>query len=157
MNNNKEETGKYFMEAELAFRSYEPKELKVGMTFLHNITEHLPEPIYSFFTLEELPVDHDAFMATYGAPVHMFIIQADDDTQMLALPMNIGLIIVGSEENYEYKPITDSIINIILNDYDGYVDILCDENGNILHQGEKVVLAFSDDWEEEEPDEDDED
>lgn len=154
--NNEQETGKYFMEAELAFRNYEPKELKVGMTFLHQITEHVPEPVYEFFTLKEVPDDAHAFMATYGTPVHMFVIQADNEAEVLALPMNIGLLIIGDEEECEYIPLTDSHINIMLNDYDGYIDILCEEDGSIIHEGEKVILSYPDDWSEDEEDDEEE-
>lgn len=146
METNNQETGKYFMEAELAFRNYEPQELKVGMTFLYQITDGIPEPVYDFFTLREVPEDHHAFMAKYGTPVHMFVIQADNDAEVLALPMNIGLLLVGDEEDCNYVPLTDSDINRMLNDYDGYIDILCEEDGTIIHQGEKVILSLPDEW-----------
>src|SRR5574339_215689 len=156
METNKQETGKYFMEAELAFRNYEPRELKVGMTFLHQITDGLPEPVYDFFTLREVPEDPHAFMVKFGTPVHMFVIQADNDAEVLALPMNIGLLLVGDEEDCNYVPLTDNDINVMLNDYDGYIDILCEEDGTIIHEGEKVILSFPNDWEEGEEEDEEE-
>ena len=68
--------------AEFAIESYLPDELQEGMLFINRISVGVVEPYVELFELEELPEDHDAFMAKHGAPVELVII--DDEEEILA-------------------------------------------------------------------------
>jgi hypothetical protein len=144
-NNNEENT--YLVEGEFAFKSYHPEELKPGMHFLSSIKVGVLEPEHLFFTLEHVPEDEDLFMSLYGAPVHVFIMSADEEMETYAEPKQIGWF--NSPDSEVLLPITDREMNIILNEHDGYLDVECDETGDIiLYEGKVIISYLSEDEEE---------
>jgi len=136
----------YHIEGEFAFKSYLPDKLKVGMHFLTSVSIGILEPEHLFFTLEEVPQDEEMFMSMHGAPVHVFLV--DEDEKPLADPKEIGWFNDGDPE--DLKPITDEQITKILNDDDGFMDIECDENGELIYYEDKVIISYLSDEEEEE-------
>jgi hypothetical protein len=141
----------YLLEGELAFVSYMPLELEIGMHFLSKITVGVIEPISLFFTLEHIPEEPELFMSLYGAPVKMVITIPGDDEEILAESEEIGWFDECSEcDEGELVPLSDVHINIIINEYDGRVDLMCDEDGDIATTDGKVIISFVEIEEEEE-------
>jgi hypothetical protein len=75
--------------------------------------------------LEEIPEDQDAFMATNGAPVDIFII--DDDENILAVEEDFAWWDEGPWTD-ELREISLDDINFILQECDGYIDIEISED-----------------------------
>lgn len=132
---------KYLVESEFIFSSYNPSKLLKGMTFISKVSFCLPEPEFKFFTLEETPEDEDIFKQSFGAPVIVNIITTGDDGEIIALQEEIGYFDDGGDT---LVPITDEQINIILNQYDGKMNIECDETGDpILYEGNVIISYLS--------------
>jgi len=143
-----EQEDTFLIEGEFAFKSYMPDELKLGMHFLTQVAVGLLEPEWLFFTLEGIPEDEEMFMSLYGAPVHLFLI--GENHKSLVDNKAIGWFDDGESE--EAHPITDAEITKILNDYNGFMDIESDEDGNPLLFDGKVIISYlsnSDEGEEE--------
>jgi hypothetical protein len=131
----------YNYEAELVLRSYMPKELEKGMLFL-SITEHETK----LWKLETIPFDKEKFLVEHGAPMEVCIVDGGD---ILAEPHEIGWWDEG-EHTDELRPLSLDDINIIINEYDGWLDIEIHESfydeeistiiPNFVEQ--KVVLKF---------------
>lgn len=137
--------------AEISLSSYLPDELQEGMLFINRISVGVVEPYVELFELEELPEDHDAFMAKHGAPVNVIIITPDDGN-VRAVQDNIGWWDEG-EDSDEYREVTLDDINYLLREFDGYVDIEFDDDEDIVLIEGKVVLSLVpdeewDDWDE---------
>lgn len=135
--------------AEFAIKSYLPQELEVGMLFVNRISVGVIEPYVELFELEEIPEDPDAFMAKHGAPIELIIITPEDGN-VRAVQENIGWWDEG-EDTDELRDITLEDINYILREFDGYVDIEFDDDGDIVLHDNKVVLSLVpdeefDDW-----------
>ncbi len=132
----------YNYEAELVLRSYMPKELEKGMLFVR-VTEH--ETI--LWELETIPFDKEKFLVEHGAPMEVCII--DENGDILAEPHEIGWWDEGVHVD-ELRPISLKDINVIINEYDGWLDIEIHESfydeeistiiPNFVEQ--KVVLKF---------------
>jgi hypothetical protein len=141
----------YLIEGELAFRSYEPAHLKVGMHFLSKITVGIIEPQANFFTLEHVPEDEELFMSLYGAPVKLIIVSLDGEEGVLATNKEIGWF--EDSEKMVLHHITDQEINKIINEYDGKMDLECTEDGDIILYEGKVIISYLSSPEEEEGEE----
>jgi hypothetical protein len=134
--------------AEISLSSYLPPELEVGMLFINRISVGVVEPYVELFELEELPEDHDAFMAKHGAPVELVII--DEDGDLLASHDEIGWWDDGGDE---YRDVTLDDINYLLRELDGYIDIEVDENYGVVLIEDRVIITLAsedefDDWDE---------
>ena len=141
------EQGKYLVEAEFIFSSYDPPKLLPGMSFITKLTAALPEPELYYFTITGTPEDEEIFKQSNGAPVIMNIITTGHGGEIIALQQEIGLF----DDDVELKPITEEQINIILNQYGGTMLVECDETGDpILYDG-KVIISYLSETEEEEP------
>jgi hypothetical protein len=137
MESNKEEE-KFLVEGEFIMSSYDPPKLLKGMTFVTKVVAGLPEPELLFFTLWDDNVDKYAFMAINGAPVTLNIITTGKDGEIIALQDEIGLF----DGNGDLRNITDHEINVIINQYDGVMNIECDKTGDpILYDG-KVIISY---------------
>jgi len=136
----------YLTEGEFAFTSYMPTKLKVGMTFITQVTVGVLEPEYLFFRLEHVPEDEEMFMSLYGAPVVLSVISMNIDEETLADPKEIGWF----NDGEDIHPITDKEINTILNDYEGFLDIESDETGDVILLDGKVIISYLSESEEEE-------
>jgi len=128
----------YLTEGEFAFVSYVPSELKVGMHFLHQVTVGLIEPEWIFFTLEEVPEDEDMFMSLYGAPVLVYVVSTEDGTEVLANPKEIRLF----DDGGELVPISDAIMTEIINKDEGFMDIECDDTGDVILFEGSVIISY---------------
>ena len=140
-----------WLSVEIALKSYLPLELKEGMLFVNRISVGIMEPYVELWALEEVPEDADAFMATNGAPVELFII--NDDEELLATEEELGWWDEGQHTD-ELREISLDDINYLLRDCDGYIDIELSENdeepGVILFE-DRVILRVpesDDDWDE---------
>lgn len=133
--------------AQLIFKSYIPFELKKGMLFINVLHSGTFKETYELWTLKEIPSDINKFLEQNGAPIDLFIIDEDEENTILASPEEIGWFDFGEEISI-LTDISLKELNIILNEYDGYVDIDIDEedyeNGIItpLQEQNKVVLKF---------------
>lgn len=134
---------------EIIMKSYLPSELEEGMLFVNRISVGVIEPYVELFELEELPDDKDAFMAKYGAPVELFII--DDTEDIIATDEEFGWWDEG-EHTEDLREITLDDINLILREYEGYVEIEMeedDENSLIpVYYDEEIVLRLPEEEEE---------
>jgi hypothetical protein len=136
---------------EIVLKSYLPFTLEEGMLFVNRISVGIMEPYVELWALEEVPEDADAFMATNGAPVELFII--DDDEELLATEEELGWWDEGQHTD-ELREISLDDINYLLRECDGYIDIELSENdeepGPILFE-DRVILRVpesDDDWDE---------
>jgi hypothetical protein len=140
----------YNYEAELVLRSYLPKKLEKGMLFA-TVNEHGT----TLWELEAIPGDKDRFLVENGAPMEICII--DENGDILAEPHEIGWFDEG-EHTEELRPISLEDINIIINEYEGWLDIEIYESfydeeistiiPNFVEQ--KVVIKFLTEEEEDE-------
>jgi len=128
----------YLTEGEFAFVSYMPTKLKVGMAFLSRLDIGVTQTLWNYFTLEEVPEDEQMFMSVHGAPVHMFI--TDEEGGSISDKSGIGWF--HSDDTEELHPITDYEINRILNEYDGFMDVECDFDGNVLYYEDKIIISY---------------
>jgi hypothetical protein len=136
---------------EIVLKSYLPFTLEEGMLFVNRISVGIMEPYVELWALEEVPEDADAFMATNGAPVELFII--DEDEELLATEEQLGWWDEGQHTD-ELREISLDDINFILRECDGYIDMeISDETedpGVILFE-DRVILRVpesDDDWDE---------
>ena len=132
----------YNYEAELVLRSYMPKKLEKGMLFL-SVNEHETK----LWELETIPDNKDRFLVENGAPMELCII--DENGDILAESHEIGWFDEG-EHTDELRPTSLDDINIIINEYEGWLDIEIHESfydeeistiiPNFVEQ--KVVIKF---------------
>jgi hypothetical protein len=141
--NSEQET--YLVEGEFAFTSYMPTELKVGMQFITRITAGVLDPEYLFFTLQEVPEDAEMYMSLYGAPVVLHIVSTDESGEALADPKEIGWF----NDGENILPITDKEINVIINEDEGFMDVECDDTGDVILLDGKVIISYLSSEEEE--------
>ena len=132
--------------AEFALKSYLPLELEVGMLFTNRISVGVIEPYVELFELEEIPENPDEFMAKNGVPVHLIIIDENED--VLVTHDELGWWDEG-EHTDELRDITLNDINYSLRELDGYVDVEFDDDGDIVLYNGKVVLSISPAFDEE--------
>lgn len=126
--------------AEIVLKSYLPLELEEGMLFVNRISVGVVEPYVELFELEEIPEDMDDFMAKYGAPVQLFII--DEDENILATDEEIGWWDEG-EYTDELRDITLDDINLVLRAWEGYLAIEIDEETETpVIMEDRVVLSL---------------
>lgn len=129
----------YLVEGEFIFHSFLPAKLEVGMKFITKIGGNGVEPELFVFTLQEVPIEPESFMAINGAPVTINIITTGSDGEIIALHNEIGLFDDG-EGNL--LPITDEQINTIITSYNGVMNVESDETGDpILYDG-KVIISY---------------
>lgn len=104
----------YTYEAELVMKSYMPKRLEKGMLFVKATPDET-----SLFELDHIPFDEEKWLVENGAPVELYIIDGDD---VIAEPHEIGWF-DESEDSDELREVTLNDINLILNEYDGWLEI----------------------------------
>lgn len=150
-----------FILAELVLKSYKPIKLEPGMWFVQKFQTGTRWEHSEVFALDRVPQDEEKFIKENGYPVEPYIIGSDEE--ILAHPHDIGWWDDG-EYSDEYRDITLTDINLILNDYDGEIAIDGDLYGydddecqypedkffaNLVE--DKVILSFpeyEDEWEE---------
>lgn len=149
---------------ELVLKSYMPRQIEPGMWFITKLYQGTDKEYIEIWQQDKYPREPmDDFLARHGAPVEPYLIY---DEQVIAEPHEIGWWDEGPEHE-ELRDIELKDINLILNDWDGFVDIEIDEEdleehdelSPILYAG-KVTMTYLDtyeeDWEDEDPDYDSE-
>ncbi len=138
----------FLVEGEFIISSYDPPNLVKGMNFITIVTAGLPNPEVTYFTLDNEEVDKDTFIGINGAPVILNIITTGEGGEIIALHDEIGVFDDGSKN---LRAITDSEINVIINQYNGIMNVECDETGDpILYEGQVIISYLSDPENEEE-------
>lgn len=133
--------------AELVLKSYKPLELEEGMLFINKIVR---TGFLELFELEEIPEDEEKFITLHGYPVEPYIIMLDENnsTIILATPDQIGWWY--EEEDNEYRDLYLEDLNCIINDYEGMLEIVFEEEeGEIMLIEDKVLIKFVNQEEEE--------
>jgi hypothetical protein len=131
---------------ELVYRNYLPDKLEKGMLFMKILYSGSIKESIVLWTLDKLPDDENTYLSDNGAPIHLYII--DEDDEILAEPEEIGWFDLG-EKFAVLTEISLKEINLILNDYDGILEIEIDEEtfeeediySPVLTYG-KVTLRF---------------
>ena len=147
-----------FYPAELAYRNYMPDELESGMLFMKILHQGTIKESIEVWTLDRVPQDKDRFLSENGAPIELYVI--DEDGELLAEPDEIAWFDLG-EAFMTLTDISLKEINIILNEYDGLVEIeISDEDyeeGYVSpsYQMDKVTLRFLTEYDEDEEEDDD--
>lgn len=146
-----------FYPAELAYRNYMPDELESGMLFMKILHQGTIKESIEIWTLDRVPQDKDRFLSENGAPIELYVM--DEEGEILAEPEEIAWFDLG-EAFMTLTDISLKEINIILNEYDGLVEIeISDEDyeeGYISpsYQMDKVTLRFLTEYDEDEEDDD---
>ena len=147
-----------FYPAELAYRNYMPDELESGMLFMKILHQGTIKESIEIWTLDRVPQDKDRFLSENGAPIELYVM--DEEGEILAEPEEIAWFDLG-EAFMTLTDISLKEINIILNEYDGLVEIeISDEDyeeGYVSpsYQMDKVTLRFLTEYDEDEEDDDD--
>lgn len=146
-----------FYPAELAYRNYMPDELESGMLFMKILHQGTIKESIEIWTLDRVPQDKDRFLSENGAPIELYVM--DEEGELLAEPEEIAWFDLG-EAFMTLTDISLKEINIILNEYDGLVEIeISDEDyeeGYVSpsYQMDKVTLRFLTEYDDEEEDDD---
>jgi hypothetical protein len=141
---------------ELVLKSYMPRQLEIGMWFITKINPGTRKEYSEIWALDKMPLQSmEEFIAANGAPVEPYLIY---DEQVIAEPHEIGWWDDG-EEYDELRDIELRDVNIIINDFDGYVDVEVDEYDfayddelNPILYADKVTMTIPGMYEEEEDD-----
>ena len=139
---------------ELVFKSYKPLELDLNMLFVrrHKIGTFKEE--IEIFPLTKLPRDKDEFIFNNGHPVELYVVYNEyNSTEQLVQPEQFAWFDKGPDTEDLYD-ITIKEINVILNEYNGYVDVEVDDeypDVAILLEG-KAILSFVSSYEDENDD-----
>jgi hypothetical protein len=106
--------------AELVIKNYQPEQLEKGMLFLNILNTSTYKENYEVFSLDKVPRDEEAFIALNGFPIEFLIlINGDED---LIKHEQIGWFDFGEKLDY-LSEISLKEINIILNQFEGWLDI----------------------------------
>jgi len=135
---------------EIIMKSYLPSELEEGMLFVNRISVGILEPYVELWELDDdILEDIDVFMAKHGAPVELLII--DDEGDIIATKEEFGWWDEG-DHTEDLREITLDDINLILRDYEGYVEIEMEEEDECslipVYYDEEIVLRLPQEEEE---------
>jgi hypothetical protein len=144
--------------AELVLKSYMPKQLELGMWFITKLNPGTRKEYSEIWALDKLPLENmEEFIVKHGAPVEPYLIY---DEQVIAEPHEIGWWDDGPEFD-ELRDVELKDINLIINEWDGYVHIEIDEwdfahedEVNPIIYADKVTMSIPDIWDEEEEEDD---
>lgn len=142
---------------ELVLKSYMPKQLELGMWFITKINPGTRKEYSEIWALDKFPLESlEEFIAKNGAPVEPYLIY---DEQVLAEPHEIGWWDDGPDFD-ELRDIELRDVNLIISEFDGYVDVEIDEYDfaheeevNPILYADKVTITVPGMYEEEEEDE----
>lgn len=109
-----------FIPAFLKLKSYKPLRLEKGMIFL------IPGEYITLIELVKIPTDADKWIEQCGYPVEPYIVLPTDpslqEEEILAKPEQIGWM-YEEEEEEERRILSVDDIEIIINHFDGWLDI----------------------------------
>jgi len=139
----------YNYQAKLALRHYIPTKLEVGMLFLIQV-DGSPQLI----TLINVWTDYDIYIKQFGYPVEMYIVEENDESDIICNPEDIGWF----DECEECDSLIEFSLkqaNYILSEYDGLLEIQIDEDSFDedeqiipIYVEEKVIIKYLDENEE---------
>jgi hypothetical protein len=128
------------MIGEIVLISYISNELEIGMLFINRISVGVIEPYIELFELEEIPDNIDEFMSKHGCPIELAII--DEEGDVVIIHDEIGWM----DDGNDLREITLNDVNIILKEYDGYINIEVDEDDDIILYDDKIVLSLNEEF-----------
>lgn len=129
-----------YQTVELVLKSYMPKHLEIGMWFITKINPGTRKEYSEIWALDKLPQDTvEEFVTKHGAPVEPYLIY---DEQIVAEPHEIGWWDEG-EDTDELRDIELRDVNLIINEWDGYVDVEIDE-WDYAHEEEINPILYAD-------------
>lgn len=145
-----------FIEAEIQLRHYNPTKLEPGMLFINHINPGHPDKehvqlweITEDYFYNEL--DDKVLIEENGFPVKPFIIS----DKIIITPEELGTFVIFNDddtEDYTHFSITE--INFILREFDGWCEVLVDEDSYfnklaepIYDENDKVIIKFIDEEE----------
>lgn len=141
----------YWVTGELVFRNYQPEKIEKGMLYINILYPKTDRQQFEIYALDHTPHNQEKFIMENGYPVQLFILDATTE-ELLAEPHEIHWMDFGEEADHLVQ-ISLKEINIILNDYEGYLEIECayDEEEELyipILIEDYVVLRFVTDEEE---------
>lgn len=124
---------------QLVWQNYIPQSLEIGMWFISRNDNQV-------FFLEKLPRNREEFIMANGYPIY-FSIANDKDNIVLDLPKFEGMDSIAwwdeGDHTDEFRDITVKDINEILENVDGYISVLVDdETEEIVLEEDKPILTF---------------
>ena len=136
----------YNYQAKLVLKQYIPKQLDFGMLFIMMVEDN-PQII----ELTDRWYTDESVISQYGYPVEMYIVEENDESDIICNPEDIGWFDEGEE--------SDSLIefslkqaNYILSEYDGLLEIQIDEDSFDedesvipIYVDQKVIIKYIDD------------
>lgn len=129
-----------YYSVELVLKSYMPKQLEIGMWFITKINPGTRKEYSEIWALDKYPRETlEEFVTLHGAPVEPYLIY---DEQVIAEPHEIGWWDEG-EHSDELRDIELRDINLIINEWDGYVDVEIDE-WDYAHEEELNPIMYND-------------
>lgn len=145
---------------ELVLKSYMPKHIEPGMWFITKLYQNTDKEYIEIWSPDKAPRETlEEFVTKHGAPVEPYLIY---DEQVIAEPHEIGWWDDGPEYD-ELRDIELKDVNLVLNEWSGFVDIEVDEEDlmeneelNPILYGGKVTISLpglndeEEDWEDDE-------
>lgn len=127
-----------FYTVELVFKSYMPKQLEKGMWFINKINPGTRKEYSEIWALDSVPLQPlEEFVTQHGAPVEPYLIYNE---QVLAEPHEIGWWDEG-EHMDDLRDIELKDINMLLDEFDGEVDVHIDE-WDFAHEDELNPIIY---------------
>ena len=125
---------------ELVLKSYMPRQLEIGMWFITKINPGTRKEYSEIWALDKFPRETmEEFIVKHGAPVEPYLIY---DEQVIAEPHEIGWWDDG-EDYDELRDIELRDVNLVINEWDGYVDVEIDE-WDYAHEDELNPIIYAD-------------
>lgn len=123
---------------ELVLKSYMPKQLEPGMWFITKLHQDTTKEYVEIWALDKVPSEPmEEFITKNGAPVEPYLMYKE---QPIAQPNEIGWWDEG-EHIDELRDVELKDINLIMNNYNGFVDVEIDE-WDFVHEDEINPLSY---------------
>lgn len=126
-----------FSEGELVIKSYVCDELEIGMLFVNKISVGVIDEYIEIWSLKEIPLDMNEFLAKNGAPIDLMVI--DDEDSLIAIGEQLNTLCYKDE----LLDLDLTHINTIFREYEGYLEFAINAHFYINH-GIKIIEIFDD-------------
>jgi ribosomal protein S27AE len=140
-----------YIKAQIVVESYMPHTLEKGMWFVRKHYEGTVREYSEIFELFKVPQDKDEFLTRNGYPVSLMVVQEYLDgspPSILARSEEIGW--WDEPEIDEYHTVDIDLVNLLINDFNGFVSIDVDPDGIPVLLSDQVILSYPEDDDEEE-------
>jgi hypothetical protein len=128
--------------AQLVYQNYKPDFLEKGMLFINIYNEGTEKETFEIFSLDKVPRDEDAFVALNGFPIELKIVDWEDE-KVLAEHEQIGWMDFGDGVEHLMQ-ISLKEINIMINEFNSWLDIFIDEEE--FEENNRVSPVLEDDF-----------